>query len=120
MAFQIQTPEGVAIPLNKLDEEAAAFWRVPTRVREYVKPSNGKDNWFDSIGWYISSPRLYYATSWDNVKCNIYSILLMDLALYTMDVQLLKVKEAFEYAKPYFDLIDHWKEKGYIPVQVKD
>lgn len=120
MAFQIQTPEGVAIPLNKLDEEAATFWKLPVHPKSYVAPSSSKENWFDAIGWYISSPRVYYTTGWNNVKCNIYSILLMDLALYPIDVQMLKIKEASDYAKPYFDLIDHWEEKGYIPVQVKD
>lgn len=120
MAFQIQTPEGVAIPLNKLDEEAAAFWKLPVHPKSYVAPSSGKQSWFDVIGWYISNPNSRWTIGWDNIKCSIFNTLACDFALLSKVKILERLEDIHRDTKPYFDLIDHWQEKGYIPVQVKD
>ena len=121
MGFQIQKQDGTPIPLNELDKEAAAFWQVELKLKEYANPSKlSLGTWFDVIGYFIHSQDIQYTTGWDNVKCNIYTSCLENLALLEFEKQLANLHDTHEQCKLYFDLIDHWKEKGYIPVQVKD
>lgn len=81
MAFEIHTAEGVAIPINTLDEEAALFWEREVRERYYAAPkpfnydnmnevekakSDQLGNWFDVIGWNIAHQG-NYTRGWNNV-----------------------------------------------------
>lgn len=66
-SFRILNKEGVAIDINDLDIEAAAFWGKEVEDKEYANPSKIEDfesemkyhfnklgNWFDIIGFKIA------------------------------------------------------------------
>lgn len=143
MSFKIKNSEGIAIPINELDKEAAEFWHKEIKQKEYANPTpvfnnpnklEGRDlaiaelqyirhesmNWFDLIGYHIHSPRVTCESGWNNTKCSILSVHIESLALHTIEEQLIILKAVNEYVKPYFDLIDHWSNKGYIPVQITE
>jgi len=138
--FRILNSNNEIIPINDLDKEAAAFWNKEVKPRYYANPTpeftnpdnlqgieltkaqikhgfNESINWFDSIGWQIANPSVKYTTGWDNIKCCLLSIHTESLALSTIEEQIIILKSANEYVQPYFDLIDHWVSKGYIPVK---
>jgi hypothetical protein len=134
--FQIHNSLGESIPINKLDEQAAAFWDKPVHPKRYAtpyKPEPGEDtksvqsivnsqrgNWFDTIGWNIASPKVEYTDGWDNVKESMFSVCMIGDAkhLFTDHMNAV-IGGARLYLKPYFDLIDHWESMGYKPVQIK-
>lgn len=78
MSFQIHNSEGIAIPINKLDEEAAIFWGKEIEPKNYACPQKKEEgegnwhyisrcaNWFDVIGYCIHSPG-YACSGWSNV-----------------------------------------------------
>jgi hypothetical protein len=142
-AFKILNSNKEAIAINALDKEAAEFWKKEVKPRSYATPTpefintnnlegrelmiaewdhsrNEKINWFDLIGWHIANPKVNYTTGWKNIKCSILSVHTESLALYSYEEQKILLEAANNYVKPYFDLIDHWCEKGFIPVQIKE
>lgn len=76
MAFQILDNQGVAIPINKLDEEAAIFWGKELNKKSYATPFKLQEginsidemcsNWFDIIGRSISSQGDFFS-GWSNI-----------------------------------------------------
>ncbi len=137
MSFQILTSDKQGININALDAEACAFWNKPVQPKSYCTPREGTAehhymdsgvNWFDSIGWNIHSNnsinhKRYDGTiTWQMVKESMCLIQIDVLKLLNESDELIlrKIKFNKEYLKPYFDLIDHWEAKGYIPVQIKE
>ncbi len=78
MSFQIHNSGGVAIPINKLDEEAAIFWGQEIDPKHYAHPQKKQEgekewsfisrcgNWFDIVGYCIHSP-VHACSGWSNV-----------------------------------------------------
>lgn len=82
MGFQIKDKDGQAIPINKLDEEAAGFWGKNPQEKKYAYPQNDAPesadmktrfdalkrhaNWFDIIGHCIHSQG-HACSGWANV-----------------------------------------------------
>lgn len=116
MGFQIRNAEGIAIPINELDKEAAAFWGHPVWDKNYITPSGSwnSTNWFDSIGWNIHAQG-HYTKGWNNVKCSMMSVHTAEFGMLTEEEQLQRVVSNNLYLKPYMELIDHWAAKGYTP-----
>lgn len=138
MGFQIQTEAKVPIAINDLDREAAEFWGNEVHPKQYATPekitedmdwrrklmAEMRGNWFDIIGYAINSPLSRYTNGWGNVKCTLWTIQAQgwyDL-IGTDEIEGLqaRIKSVKAYLKPYFDLIDHWASKGYIPAQIPD
>ena len=129
--FQILNAEGVAIPINKIDREVAEFWGNKCLDNEYAKPLSRdkfpegikgsleyyqQTNWFDKIGWLIKDEWC----TWKSLKGDIIACQkdLIAESLFNDDFMEL-VKLFRELYKPWFDLIDHFKSKGYTPKQVE-
>jgi hypothetical protein len=142
-AFKIQNSLGEAITINELDKEAAEFWHKEVKERQYANPtppfsnidnlegieltkakakhiSYEQNNWFDTIGWHIANPKCNYTSGWDNIKCSILVLHLEEFGTLPLVDQMERLQFANEYVKPYFELIDHWKTKGYKPIQIKE
>jgi len=125
MSFEIHDHEGNAIHLVQLDVEASQFWDVEVHNNAYVHPPLDKyytNSWFDSIGFAISSPEGYASKEhpWDDVKCTLWTI--QARAMYKLlykEEFITELNTTRIFLKPYFDLIDHWQSKGYIPIKIK-
>lgn len=122
MSFQILASDDTPIPVNDLDKEAAEFWNTPLDGKWYASPNKGLTsvNWFDSIGWNIHHPTVTWTSGWNNVKCSMMAVQTAEYGMLPLEKQQEKLVYANAYLKPYFDLIDHWASKGYIPVRIKE
>lgn len=142
MGFQILNTNKEALSINQLDVEAANFWNKPVHPKQYANPfipTEGMSemdrikgemvsNWFDIIGYYIHHPFVEYSSGWANVKCSLYALHLCNMwsgIKPDRDRPIEHQKAYLEYVatehlKPYFDLINHWEDKGYIPIKVND
>lgn len=131
MSFQIHDASGKAVDIKQLDKEAAEFWGVEVHPKNYAQPASDSyytSNWFDSIGYYIHSPDSNYTKGWGNIKCSLWSIQARDLFRILYETQDIAANEHLHtrlhsiktFLQPYFQLIDHWESKGYIPVRVKE
>lgn len=128
MSFQILNKEGEAISLNSLDIEAGKFWhgeQFQPDKKYYCLPPEFPfgANWFDVIGYMIHSPMGNYTSGWNNVKCSLWTLHIRgdyDKAMGEFDVLANEIKQAIEYLRPFFALIDHWESKGYQPKQVNE
>ena len=120
-AFKINDSNKKAIMIKYLDKEACIFWGVESDPKWYASPKTDYEtiNWYDSIGYYIAHPSSGWTSGWDNVKCSLFVIQASGLCLKSMEDQIKSLRFINEYLKPYFDLIDHWKEKGYDPIQIE-
>lgn len=128
MSFEIHNPQGKAIGMYELDKEACEFWKVKSNPVHYAHPPLDKhytNDWFSSIGWAIHHPEGYVSkdeSPWNDVKCTLWTIQARGLykSLYHEDPLVMKAEiEAIEvFLKPYFDLINHWQSKGYIPIKI--
>lgn len=125
MSFQIHNPQGIAIDLKELDKEACEFWKVEHNEILYAHPPLKEywtNSWFDSIGWAIHHPEGYTSkkeSPWNDVKCTLWTIQAraMYKNLYSEEF-LTELNTTKIFLKPYFDLIDHWESKGYIPIKI--
>jgi hypothetical protein len=116
MGFQIRDKDGNAIAINKLDEEACAFWNIPVDKEAYAKA------WFDMIGYKIHHPiDPNYTSGWGNVKHNMLLVTVGSLYKTVNDEKAFheEVEQDRLWLKKYFDLIDHWEAKGYTPHKVE-
>ena len=168
--FQILNPAGQAIPIGELDREAAAFWGKPLHEKQYANPTpiftnpknlegrelsaamfkhelNQVGNWYDIIGWHISTQG-NECSGWSNVAA---SMMASQLGMKFIDLEhdyatgpviikepvmtefaddkyeikfpedlALHLWAAVEYFKPYIALMNHWQSKGYTPKQIKE
>lgn len=119
-AFQICSANGSPIALNTLDEEAANFWQVPLKDREFVSPAQSIGSWYDVIGFAIAYPSSRFTKGFKNAKCTIYNTMLSGLPLEDNDKQVLTLQKIQKITKTYFDLIDHWEQKGYTTKKVNE
>lgn len=85
-------------------------------------------NWYDVIGWniaYMSN----YSSGWHGVATTILDNSFKGGFIKSFDKNssielkdsediLKSVQDVIHLYKPFIDLINHWKEKGYIPVSV--
>ena len=116
--FQIKNADNQELFINDLDKEAAEFWDKPLGDVYYASPQFGM-NWFDSIGWNIANPKVEYTRGWANIKESLFIVQVMGLTKEKEeDKRIERLKSIFNYLQPYFDLIDHWESKGYIPIKV--
>lgn len=114
MGFKILDNQGKAINNSDLDKEACLLWGIEVDERYYGSPYEGErrtTSWFDVIGWKIHFERL---TTWKAVKNSIRNDYLEDRK--ELGDGLYGVKYMLEAQKPMFDLIYHWRNKGYKPV----
>lgn len=128
MAFQIRNEIGDAIPINKIDEIVAKIWGNPVMDKTYAVPISRdkfpkglegsfsfstQTNWFDSIGWVISSEPV---KNWLDVKSGLIKIHL-DYILKDENPSK-KFESVLNYLSPYFKVIDEFEKKGYKPVHL--
>ena len=75
-------------------------------------------NWYDRIGYIIHRGK----TTWKDVKEDFLAPFKEGLEKYKDYPDFKKYEDAFlgGPVKSMSDLIDHWEEKGYIPVCIKD
>lgn len=146
MSFKILTASGEAIAINRLDEEAAAFWGKEVQAKSYTTPDEpkGEDeseiqfwgrqhgNWFDIIGHQIHSWESYNKMTWKSISQNLLAdttlldVLLPDGTPVLWDNETgleesiqVRIIGCLEYIRPYIALMKHWEAKGYVPVQIK-
>jgi hypothetical protein len=125
MSFQIIDIDNQPIPLSLLDIDAAEIWGKEPDVKYYAtpfhKPEEGfksikeefefhrsNSNWFDTIGYYIHFKRL---ECWDKI-----------IADFLEPYKDFNQEEVLNHPhiKPYLDLMNKWKEKGYKPKFVEE
>jgi hypothetical protein len=134
--FQILDKDDNVIPMSTLNKEAAEFWKVELLAKDqFVGPIGNTNipliNWFHTIG----SAIVYcpnYTVKWRSVAAMVYSRMAGEDILSNgynkgkveefdiIDKEEFKktVMYTYAYAKPYIQLILHWKSKGYKPKQV--
>jgi hypothetical protein len=124
MGFQIKNKEGEALTIKELDKEAAEFWNKKIHDKYYANPSpegtsvfKQQTNWFDVIGYNIHSPEVNYTKGWDNVKCSLWTLHIQGLYNKSDEDLNIHIQVTKEFNKPYYDLIDYWESKGYVPVK---
>jgi len=129
MGFSIVNKEQQkTLTMGELDAEAAAFWNTTVHPKYYAAPNGQRlANWFDVIGYNIHSNETKgWGDGWKSVKMSMLLVSFNHSLYNYFDGKLERTKMheeldgSFEYYKPYFDLIDHWESKGYIPVKVTD
>lgn len=139
-AFQILDKAGQPIPINLLDEEAAAFWNIQVDKKCYAAPDQRSSNWFDVVGHHIAYFKEQYEPGWDDIANSIYRAFVGDPFTYQTSNEsgeiygnnksapvkvsgYFNVDKGFDYwlqvIKPYIDLINHWGEKGYKPKRIR-
>lgn len=121
MSFEIHNPKGIVIPTEELNKEAAEFWGVkydPDRETHPDLPHHWTNSWIGCIGYGISLGA--ELKNWDDVKFTLWILQCRPLcsALYDRPEFERELKLVREFLKPYYELIDHWKSKGYIPIQL--
>jgi hypothetical protein len=122
MSFEIHTPEGRVIPLKELDKEASEFWKVPLDPdpKFYAHPDLPTfytNSWYESIGWSIGNPEKH--TGWEAVKYKLWQMQIEHMYKHLFDVNFhAQIEQVKTFLKPYFELIDHWESKGYIPIKI--
>lgn len=123
MSFEIHNSLGEAITLEQLDREAAEFWKVKVDARYHAHPdlkTHYTNSWFDTIGWVISHPEKY-TKGWNDVRCTLWTV--QAKGLYKLLDNQEKMTEEIEgiriFLEPYFELIDHWESKGYVPKHIQ-
>jgi hypothetical protein len=135
--FQILDKDGNPISISVLDVDVAIFWNKPVSSKHYVSPGKEENmfmNWFDRIGGCIENQG-HYTSGWDNIihelwkDCQSHFFdngeflpLIIDTET-SMDIVLPdSVKTGllgqWLYNKPYMDLINYWKFKGYQPKKI--
>lgn len=94
--FKIKDEQGVAIPLNELDQQVCNIFNSPIHPKKYFSTTgyNG-DNWFDVIGWIIAMKSL---RSWVDV----------------ID-ELVDMYGSIEFADDFVHIINVWDARGYKP-----
>lgn len=120
MGFQIKNKDGEGVLLNTLDKEAAELWGKEVDDDGYAFPGDNVIglSWFDFIGWKISHPG-DWTKGWDNVKNDLWISALSGTMYNKSRAEVAeKALNAFDYLKPYIDLIDLWESKGYTPHKV--
>lgn len=99
---------------------------------------NNAQNWYDIIGWNIAQQG-NHTTGWQNVVHTMVAETLgeclVDLhkdkpikmatfvgedTIHLEDSYEEKLYATLSYFKPFIDLINHWMDKGYIPVKVEE
>lgn len=122
MAFQIKDKQNNPISINKIDEEVAEFWGQEVHPKAYACPLNDGQrtmNWFDVVGYSIHSG-VKWTSGWEGIKCRLLSFHTDDLALKSEEDQIAALKSTNKYLKPYMELIDYFKTKGYQFETLKD
>lgn len=123
MSFQILDSNNQPIEINVLDQEACTLWNKEIDKKQYAypehKPANFASykesiefyrsitNWFDYIGYRIHCGM----ETWDEIREDI----LKPFAEFPLD-------QIMEYVPigGYIKLIEHWRDKGYIPKYLKE
>lgn len=136
MQFQIRFPNGERVPLGTLNAEAANLWGIGLEMANvvYVYPPEwrgGKEdygesnNWYEVIGTAIIYPTLSGITpmqqNWGNIKETLFNNMVN--AGNTWELEYKSTKDVIisivDYLKPYYELIDLWYSKGYVPIKIK-
>ena len=135
MHFEIRFTNGLRVPFELLNEEAAYLWGIGIArdKYKYVFPPNTEadtydenTSWHEMIGLAIMHPQLIGAggaiqQNWHQVKESMLQghIDAKDVWEMKTDDMIREIKSSLEYLSPFFKLIDQWYDKGYKPVKVK-
>lgn len=136
MHFHIRFPNGEKVPIGTLNAEAANLWGIGIERDKYkyvfpkergINPQgyNEENSWYAIIGNGITHPKLCtpepMQQTWDNVKETLFNEQTNMGEIWDEKFGVLKAEilSALDYLEPYFELIDLWYSKGYIPVRVK-
>lgn len=134
MSFETRDQDGKKIKIEELNEEVSDFWGMPivqyTELKEtYMtvfprnRPENDSSNWVNTIGECISHPCLtreqkIMQQDWKLVKHSMFNVLAQEWNSYQYEHVVVDIVESITYLKPFFELIDLWESKGYIPVRI--
>ena len=124
-AFQIVDKEGKAVTLSELDKQAAEVWGVEVDEKHYAAPTKDEMkvsglNWYDTIGFRIANPNQRWATGWKNVLNELFITCMNGCAELEDEELHWQIVAAKEFMKPYKQLINYWRAKGYEPKQVEE
>lgn len=132
MPFEIRTHEGEAISVDHLNKDAYATWGIPIQYMDNDEliacpPNEAEENWVKVIGFAIENPMLFrkyvMQQDWNDVKQTLFSMQTGDLSneinLSHKLVVLSAINNALDFLQPYYNLIDLWDSKGYIPIRIK-
>ena len=117
-AFQILDQNLKPIPLATLDIEVCQIWEHDIHKTKYA--SNTCGNWFDVIGFQIATQKMFHdhgLNTWPTIKQNIFNVHSHNLATMTPEQAGVSCCRIMRMLQPYFDVIDVWSEKGYIPLK---
>lgn len=122
MSFQIRDSDNKVIGMKELREEVAEFWGSPPNQEPWPPTTseyryNPGDNWVDVIGYTISQGKEYFGMDWENVKKRLFLALLEERQIEDYSLLQKETEDIIKYVKPFYALMDHWKEKGYRPLR---
>lgn len=129
MGFQILDKNGNAMAINAIDKEICEFFGVEQHKKWYASPPIEDDsfkakwnkiNWFDYIGWMIHYDKI---DSWDKMTDKMiepFQELLIKEGYTEKQQQIEFLKTQLHSDKFYFELIEKFKNQGYIPKPVED
>lgn len=137
MGFQIRFPNGEPIPLETLNAEAANLWNIGIArdAVKYVFPQTPKGtdigydeetSWFEIIELGIEYPEVIGGTPvyprWTDIKESLFNGQVISGSIWDMKAEdiVRDVSRTILFLKPYYELIDLWQSKGYIPIQTKE
>ena len=93
-----------------------------SKVEQYrIMSKQVSSNWFDKLGWRIANPfDILMIGKWEYVKNDLFLNLIRSFKLYEKKPE--NYREMIEYIleelKPFFDLIDLWDSKKYVPKSI--
>jgi len=126
-AFKIVDKNDEAIRINKLDEEAAAFWGKEVHPKRYAFPGTSPNNWFDVIGWAIAHQG-NYTSGWKNIALCLFEDIgagvlnhgVTNIELTSEEELIKHIRTLKDIYNPFIALMNHWAAKGYKPIQIKE
>lgn len=134
MDFEIRFPNGHKVPMNTLNAEAANLWGVNLKSidEEYVSPNplgeveyGNLAAWPDVIGLAITTPELVgvipMQQNWKGVRETLFNSQMKSGNVWALSTEELvqDIQKTALYLKPFYELIDLWESKGYIPIRIK-
>lgn len=126
MPFEIRYPNGEKISMTTLNLEAAAFWGIanpegmvyPIGIVE-LDDDPETYTWDRIIGGAIEECPARINPLWKHVKEELFMCNIQDYWESPVEEIIEAAMETLDYLKPYYELIDLWKSKDYIPVKIK-
>lgn len=122
-AFQILNKEGIAISINKLDEEVCAIVGVEVHPKDYCKLGKREEyktnfdyicvsNWFDTIGWDIAQ-----GLSFQDILDKWSDVMKEFIGQTDEQGNIITLETCIPYQ---YKVLNSWIEKGYQPISVDE